>query len=250
MPGLISVEPPRLDAVALDVNTKAMELSTLHGPPLDVPVPVVIDMLKNSFEKYHGKLAVASMFQPANYLASIFEKDILDASTDASRDYLRWSYGQVRHAGELLAVALAERGVQERSTIAVLHYGSIDFYICFYATMVLRCRFAPMNYHSITNADEIQSMLKVVGAKVICATDDKSMHTIFDHVPEIASRETIKVVIESPTREGQANGLTGAYEYLEDLILDASAKGTKSSLDRFDAIQTSPDDDAVVIFTR
>lgn len=239
---------PRLNGAASTTH-KPTELSMLVGPPLPVSEPIALRMLRNSFTKFSDKVAIASMFQPAGYLESIFENVKRAPPGDGECSYLRWTYAQLRHAGELLAVALAERGVTEGSTVAVLHHGSLDFYILFYAALLLRCRFAAINYHSISNAEEIQYMLKTVDAKVVCATDDKSMQQLMENVPALADDHYTKIVIQGP--RGQANGAASTpYEYLEHLILGASERGSKAILERFETIEQSPDDQVLVIFTR
>ena len=44
------------------------QLSKLYGPHLDVPITSARDLFRSALEKYHDKLAVASLYQPANYL--------------------------------------------------------------------------------------------------------------------------------------------------------------------------------------
>lgn len=228
-----------------------VQLSKLVGPPLDVPIPRALDMFRVSLEKYYDKLAVASMYQPADYLSPIFENGPQRPDDGNTGDYLRWSYGQVRHAGELLAASLASRGVREGMTVAVLMHGGIDFYLLFYACLVLRCRFSPMNYNSITNATEIQSMLKTVDAKAIVTMNADEMNRVVTNVPELASEDFLKLAIEKPKADQQVNGHSESFEYIEDLIAGAlPIENAESILERFESLLPDPSDDVLIIFTR
>lgn len=231
-----------------------VQLSRLIGPPLDVPISRALDMLRVSFENYYEKLAVASMYQPADYLAPIFEHDAPSSppgwKDGEERNYLRWSYGQLRHAGELLAASLASRGVRSGQTITALIHGGVDFYIIFYATLVLRCRFSPMNYSTISNAAEISSMLATVEAKAICTISSEEMNKLVTNAPDFASDETVKFVLEKP-KDLQANGHVAHFEYIEDMIVGAlPIEAAEEILEPFESLVPDPEDDALVIFTR
>lgn len=228
-----------------------VQLSRLVGPPLDVPISRALDMLRVSFENYHDKLAIASMYQPADYLHEIFTDGPPPPNDGNKQDYLRWSYGQVRHGGELLAAALASRGVHEGQTIAALIHGGVDFYCIFYAALILRCRFSPMNYTAISNAEEIASMLRTVEAKAIFAINAEEMNKLATNAPDASGEDVIKICLEKPAPTSHVNGHSASFEYIEDVYLSAlPIEKAEEILERFELLVPDPEDDALVIFTR
>lgn len=235
------------DADQEKLQSQGPLLSKLEGPELVVRHDSALEFIRESFEQYSEHLAVASLYQPGTYLQEIFKDGPPSLPRDASKTHLRWSFAQLKHAGELLAAAFAARGVREGMTIASFAKGSIEFYMILYAALVLRCRFSPMNPAATANAVEATSMLQAVDADVVVTMDAETLERLETTMPEVTSKLLLKISVPEPSAaQKQARWL-----HLEELVVSALPfSSAKAILEPFEQIQTHPDDNVYILFTR
>ena len=161
------------------------ELSEAKGGPCPVEPPVWL-RLHNSALTYSKRLAVASLHQPPA---------LYGIDTDpGSKEYLRWSYADLRVAVDRLAKSLQHLGAKRGKAVAVFLYNGIEFIMTFWAAHKLGCPFVPINPRTLMNAEEAAHMLRLAEVSIVVVQDDQTA-TRVDALPREADLDQVKIVI-------------------------------------------------------
>lgn len=134
---------------------------------LNIPEPSqsLQQILTQSVRQYGERTALVSCHQPSDLLSSL-----APTQDYGEKDYLRWSYGQLELAAEILAAYLEKNGIKKGDALVVVLYSCAEWVVCFWAAARLGCPFVPINPAIVSRANEIQhilSALEVVGALVV-----------------------------------------------------------------------------------
>lgn len=211
-------------------------LSEATGPPLDIPVPILQDLVRASVAAHADKVALICKHQAADLFPAVFA---YGGAASKSSSHLIWTHKQLQHSADLLAHALAERGVQPGSTIAVLLSGRAEFHTILRAAVKLKCPFTPINVRSAQHAKEIRHMFTLSEAKVVIVEDAAIAQSLEEHVPDLMSAMQLKAMTgDKSTFE--------SYLSLGDLVSSAAMDNTFESQSQ--ALDSMPRDLEDVVF--
>lgn len=183
-------------------------LSEDHGLPIDGPIEPLKCLFAKSVAKHRDDVALAALHQPA---------DLYSAPSQSS-DYLRWTYGTLADQAELLASALAQRGLARGETIVSLANNCAEWAISYWASAILATAHAPVNGRQASKADEIQHILRLADAKVVIARDADMAATLDKSAPEQMKLTKAKIIVGS---ESDAETKMPGWEYMADVLADA-----------------------------
>ena len=169
-------------------------LSEAKGPELDIPVPILHDLITSSVSTHGDKVAMICKHQPADLIPVVSIYGATIASSSTHPPHLVWTHKQLQHGADLLAYALDKQGVQPGSTIAVLLSGRAEFHMVLRAAVKLKCPFAPMNLRSVQHAKEIRHMLTLSDTKVVIVEDAAIVQALEGNVPDLMRDMQVKAV--------------------------------------------------------
>lgn len=139
------------------------QMSEATGPSLDIPIPILHDLITSSVRLHGERPALVCRHQTADLVPEVFR-----VSRSLSKDgHLQWTHAQLQYGADLLAYGLVKNGLRPGSTIAVILSGRAEFHMAIRAAVKLKCPFAPINLRSPQNAKEIKHMLTLCDAKAV-----------------------------------------------------------------------------------
>lgn len=159
--------------------------SEAEGIPCPVHPPVW-QRLHNSVANCSDKLAVACLRQSPSLYAF--------ATHSTENKYLRWSYNDLDHAVNTLAVNLQKVGVKRGQAVATFLYNGVEFIMAFWAAHKLGCPFVPLSPRSVVNIEEAAHMLRVAGVSITLVQDNE-IAAKFDGLPNDLKLKQTKIVI-------------------------------------------------------
>lgn len=193
------------------------ELSEAKGGPCPVEPPVW-QRLDTSALTYSKRLAVTSLHQPPTLYG-------IDPDP-SSKEYLRWSYADLRVAVDRLAKSLQHLGAKRGTAVAVFLYNGIEFVMAFWAAHKLGCPFVPINPRTLMNAEEAAHMLRLAEVSILVVQDEETA-TRFDALPREADFDQVKIVIKhtrpDPSWVSFAS-LTGADNFTSSTAFGATTE--------------------------
>ena len=128
----------------MENRTHSTAMSEVTGPELDIPIPILNDLIASSVATNGENTALMCKHQPRDLLPAVSSRTT-DAAPASSANELRWTHSQLQYGAELLAHSLAQKGVQPKFTIAVILSGRAEFHLILRAAVKLNCPFTPMN---------------------------------------------------------------------------------------------------------
>ena len=198
----------------MENRSSSTKLSEATGKKLDIPVPILHDLISSSVANHKDKVAMICKHQAADLLPDVSSYPT-GPNLIERPPHLVWTHGQLQHGADLLAHALAKRGLQPGSSIAVLLSGRAEFHLVLRAAVKLKCPFTPMNLRSAQNAKEIRHMLTLSDSKAVIVEDAELAEHLEKNVPDLMSEMQLKVVVDRASS-------AGSYLSLSDLVSDAA----------------------------
>ena len=198
----------------MENGTSSTKLSEATGKKLDIPVPILHDLITSSVATHRNKVAMICKHQVPDLLPEVSSYRA-GPNQPGKPLHLVWTHGQLQHGADLLAHALAKLGLQPGSSIAVLLSGRAEFHMVLRAAVKLKCPFTPMNLRSAQNAKEIRHMLTLSDSKAVIVEDAELAEHLEKNVPDLMREMQLKVIVgKTPA--------AGPYLSLGELISDAA----------------------------
>lgn len=205
------LQSKRLELTLIMENGTSTKVSEATGKTLDIPIPILHDLITSSVAAHTDKVALICKQQPRDLLPALSSL----ATPGSEPSHLVWTHGQLQHGADLLAHALSKQGIQPGSTIAVLLSGRAEFHMVLRSAVKLKCPFTPMNLRSAQNATEIRHMFTLSNTKAVIVEDATLVEHLEKNVPDLMRDMQLKVIAgTSSTIEG--------YLSLNDLVSDAA----------------------------
>ncbi|EMC95189.1 hypothetical protein BAUCODRAFT_123657 [Baudoinia panamericana UAMH 10762] len=139
----------------------------------DAPLPIW-RQLSLTAARFPDKLALVCRHQPPGLhgIQSLPAKD------------LRWTYGQLLTAVDLLCIALQRHGISEGMSLVTFLSNGAEFPLAFWAAHKLRCPFIPLDPKNLINPDEAEHLVSIAQVALV-VMDDPQAAAWFDslHVP-------------------------------------------------------------------
>jgi len=176
----------------MENGTWTNKLSEFVGPNLDIPIPILHDLITSSVQQHGDKIAMVCKHQSADLLPVVC--NFKRSKKVETQPYLQWTHAQLQYGADLLAHGLTQNGVKPGSTIAVLLSGRAEFHMVLRASVKLKCPFTPINLRSAQNAKEIRHMLTLSGAKVVVVEDAFVAERLEHNVPDLMRDMQVKVM--------------------------------------------------------
>jgi hypothetical protein len=117
----------------MDKNTPPSTQSESEGPSLDIPIPILHELIVSSVRQHSSRTALVCKHQPADLIPVVEHLAGPDKDPNPP-SYLQWSHAQLQYGADLLVVGLVKAGVQQDSTIAVMLNGRAEFYMALRAS--------------------------------------------------------------------------------------------------------------------
>ncbi|KAK3699958.1 hypothetical protein LTR37_016202 [Vermiconidia calcicola] len=226
----------------MENGTHSTAMSEVTGPELDIPIPILHDLIASSVATHGDKTALMCKHQPRDLLPAVSSRTT-DAAPASSANELRWTHSQLQYGAELLAHSLAQKGVQPKFTIAVILSGRAEFHLILRAAVKLNCPFTPMNLRSPQNAKEIRHMLSLSETKVVFVEDAFVANALEENVPDLMHDMQLKVMMGG-------DSTTGSFLSFNDLISDPARDPTFEAQRRaLDELPRTLDDTVFIWFT-
>lgn len=207
-----------------------------HGRALEGPVPTLRSLLAPWVQNRRDKIACVALHQPPDLYRS-------KNGRASDNSYLRWTYGDLASNGELLASALAARGLRRGETVTTLVYNCVEWAIAYWSCAIAKTTVSPVNPNLLKKPEEIQHVLKVAKTKAIIVRDVASAKELEKAAPEQIKAMKAKFIAGSESVEG----LPG-WENLTDVLASAQFNDNLR-IDCEDTSSDDPEDPTMVIFT-
>ncbi|GAB7359660.1 hypothetical protein MBLNU230_g6839t1 [Neophaeotheca triangularis] len=150
------------------------------------------ELLAEKSTKDSQNLALVCMHQSADHLPIDFSMAIAQASQTS---YLRWTHGQLQHAGELVVLV--------------------------HAAAILGCPFVPLNAKGVSNAAELEYMLTLSGARILVLPEVETIKKLDHIVPEVLRESRLGIVLGGGSG-GSPRGWMCCNELCKEAVGDAS----------------------------
>ncbi|EXJ84558.1 hypothetical protein A1O3_05227 [Capronia epimyces CBS 606.96] len=174
--------------------------SETTGPKLDIPIPILHDLITSSVRQHGDKVAIVCKHQPADLLPAVHDFRLSSQSQQAQAQaqvrppYLQWTHAQLQHGADLVARGLLGEGLLPGSPIAVLLSGRAEFHLVLRAAVKLKCPFTPISPRSAQNAKEIRHMLTLSGAKAVIVEDASIAAHLERNIPDLMRHMQVKLM--------------------------------------------------------
>jgi acyl-CoA synthetase (AMP-forming)/AMP-acid ligase II len=165
---------------------------------LDIPNPILHDLIMASVQQHGPKVAMVCKHQPADLIPAVRRLGIQNKRSTVP-PYLCWTHAQLQHGADLLAVGLLKSGFQIGSTIAVILSGRAEFHMALRAAVKLKSPFTPIHPRSAHNESEIRHILRLAGAKAILVESAADAAQLEKAAPELMGEMQVKMVVGAGT---------------------------------------------------
>src|ERR1700760_4711273 len=133
-------------------------LSEDYSANLPDYIPTCWERFQYFVHNHSESLAVVAIHQPAN-LYGVPNID-LDHDNYQQKPYLRWTYGGLGAAVDVMANALSALGVQKGMTLFTVVPNGAEYLLCLFVANKLGCAFTPLSSRNFVNVEEITHLIK------------------------------------------------------------------------------------------
>ncbi|KAK0389845.1 hypothetical protein NLU13_3418 [Sarocladium strictum] len=192
--------------------------------------PCIWDRLLRSASSFPERLAVACLHQPSSLYRIAVPAAAADAAgagagaDDNDKDYLRWTYSDLKIAVDRLADSLLRLGVGRGDVLASCLDNGIEFVMVYWAAHKLGCPFVPINPKTLVNRDEAAHMLNVAKVSAVVVGSEKHGRLI-DEMNE-GRGFIVKVVVSERPSDSSWVPFSSMLQPPQSLEMENSVKST------------------------
>ncbi|KIW86635.1 uncharacterized protein Z519_12760 [Cladophialophora bantiana CBS 173.52] len=219
------------------------KFSEVEGPHLEIPIPILHDLIISSVTEHGDKVAMVCKHQPVDLFPAVNGYNSSGINAAERTLYLKWTHSQLQYGADLLAHALMKKGLSPGATIAALLSGRVEFHMLLRAAVRMKCPFTPLNLRAPQNGKEIRHMLTLSGASAVIVEDGSIAERLEQTAPDLMRDMQVKAVA------GPMSTIN-SYVSLNDLVSSAAEDETFEDTQRaLDKLPRHVDDVVFIWFT-